>query len=219
MPGLPGGLVTLQQYLSANQPAVDQMNKDLLGAQQTALNPAVATYNSALSGLQQQGLAGAQRTAQDQQNTQAERMARGSAAGTPVNVGGIPYSYSAANDPNAAAQLSDAQAALTAAGAKANAMTSDAGARANTLYGMYGSKMSGYTTADAGLDAALSGSQTTATTPGQNGVNDPGQKLTGTTAPLAGTSQPSDINGNPTSPGEGPIMKPKRSPNIFEPNG
>lgn len=162
MPGsMPGGLVTLQQYLDANQPAVQRTQGAL---DQQALNP----YQQALQGATTAATQAAQQSYAAQAQQQAADAARAKQADlAPMQparrtTAAIPYSGAVAQSPAAQAALQNATAGVQAAADKAGLATADPGARASALYTMYGSGGANggglpYSLGDAGLDAALTG--------------------------------------------------------------
>jgi len=216
MPGMPGGLVTLQQYLDANQPAVDRTQGAL---DQQALQP----YSQALAALPGQlqtnetaGAAQAQQRAQQQADNQARARAMGAARTNPDQTGTgtaqVPYSYSLANDPNAQATLSNAKTALGGAADAAAKATADPTGRAQSLYGIYGNALSGngmgYSANDAGFDAALTGQTKTPDIGGDI------SKAQSTVSPTVGGTATSTVSGQYNvdngNDERGPVNKPRR---------
>lgn len=151
-PSLPGGLVTLQQYLAANQPAVQRTQSAL---DTNALNPYQTALAGATSAANQAAIDDAQKNAKAQAQQTANTNAANAGPGPFNPVARVPYSASVSTDPNAAAILTGAQSGLQAAADQAGQATADASARQSSLYSMYGS--TGYSLGDAGLDAALTG--------------------------------------------------------------
>ena len=179
---LPPGLVTLQQYLSANAPAVDEQNKNIIDAATGGVNNAEKAATDWVS-------QNANPIIEDEANTAAggnREAAYKGWADTSVNPTGVsavdsngnpapgyyydpnqnPYSITGKQlDPGRLGQKYQAEADklqgdVNAATDKYNQLTTDAG-RQDALYNMYGKQLgANYTSGDQNLDAALLGTST-----------------------------------------------------------